>query len=98
LHFLILITVQDVKGHPYGPPNNCPWKGIILRALYMFTKLRLACPLLPQGLDITDTIAFRTWLSEDPGDFAPHPFHNGLKIFLWLINDYYNLFNDPLAT
>lgn len=63
----------------------------------MFTKMRLPCPFLPQGLDIADIIEFKSWLSKDPGDFTPHPYHNGLKIMLWII-EYYDLFNDPFAT
>ena len=57
----------------------------------MFTKLDIVCPFIPDTLNPSDTIQFRDWLSTDPGDFLGSHYHNGLKLFLWLINDCYRL-------
>jgi hypothetical protein len=79
--------------HPYGHPSDCEWRGIILRVLYMFTKLDITCPFIPETVDVTVTQQFQDWLSSDPGDYDGKPFHNGLKLFLWLISDCYHLYD-----
>ena len=72
-------------------PKDCPWKGIIMRVIYMYTKLEIPCPFLPADVNIHDIQQLQPWLSSDPGNFPPQLFHNGLKLFLWIL-DYYNLF------
>ena len=82
-------------GHDFIPSNQCPWRGIIIRVIYMFTLLDIVCPLVPDTLDVTDIQQFQEWLSTDPGDYPGFSIHNGLKLFLWIINDYYRLFEEP---
>ena len=82
--------------HPFISPNQCEWRGIIVRVLYIFTKLDIACPFIPDDLDVTLIPNFRLWASDDPGDYVGLPFHNGLKLFLWVITDFYTLFNKPV--
>lgn len=77
--------------HPYGSPKDCPWRGIIIRVIYMFTRLQMTCPFFPPTLDLDNTDQLRQWLSNDPGEYNGFPFHNGLKIFLWIVYDYYGL-------
>ena len=77
--------------HPRGNPRDCEWRGIIIRVLYMFTQLDITCPFIPPTVDVTDFEQFRVWLNLHPGDFNPYPFHNGLKLFLWIIYDFYHL-------
>ena len=77
--------------HPSTTPRNCEWQGIIIRVIYIFTKLDITCPFIPATLDVTDLQQFREWLSTDPKDYLGSPFHNGLKLFLWIVNDYYHL-------
>lgn len=62
-----------------------------MRTIYMFSRLDISCPLIPDTLDVNDIEEFREWLSRDPGDYSPLPFHNGLKLFLWVINEYCHL-------
>ena len=69
-------------GHPFVPPRDCPWRGVIIRAIYIYTKLSMSCPFLPPEISVTDTQAFRVWLSQDPGHYPGSPFHNGLKLFI----------------
>ena len=56
--------------------------------------MRISCPLIPANLDLNDIEAFKCWLSTDPLDYHPKPFHNGLKLFLWIITTYFNLQRD----
>jgi hypothetical protein len=80
--------------HPFCSPKDCPWQGIILRVIYLYTLLDITCPFLPRDVDVTSLIQFRDWLSADPQDYKQFPFHNGLKLFLWLVYDLYNLPQD----
>jgi hypothetical protein len=59
----------------------------------MFTILDISCPFLPDDVDVRVISSFRTWLSQDPKEYN-FPFHNGLKLFLWLVNDCFNLAED----
>jgi hypothetical protein len=74
--------------HPNITPKECPWRGIIIRVLYMFTKMDVVCPLISKKLNVRNVEEFRLWLSINPGDYGFLPFHNGLKLFLWIINIY----------
>jgi hypothetical protein len=78
-------------GHPFVSPNDCEWVGIIIRVIYIFTKEQIECPFIPNTLDVADIKQLRDWLSIDPGDFIGYPSHNGLKLFLWIVDDYYHL-------
>ena len=80
--------------HPYGKPAECEWRGIIMRLIYLFTKVEIDCPLIPESLDVTDTEKFSGWLTTNPKDFPDFEIHNGLKLFLWIITDYIPLFED----
>ena len=59
----------------------------------MFTVLDISCPLIPENVDVTVVEEFCDWLSLDPGDYKEYPFHNGLKLFLWIIDHYGNLYD-----
>ena len=61
----------------------------------MYTKLEFTCPFLPADVNIHNIQQFQVWLSSDPGDFSPELFHNGLKLFLWIIS-HYNLSRDTI--
>jgi len=91
---LICFYFQRKMNHPFVSPLQCPWRGIITRVAYMFTRLNIDCPYIRGDLDVMDTSQFRLWLSEDPLDYAGFPFHNGLKLFLWIISSHYNLIDD----
>lgn len=80
--------------HPFISPSKCDWRGIIIRFIYMFTILDIACPFIPESLDITLILDLKNWLSRDPGDYKPNPYHNGLKLFLWLITDCLNIYDE----
>ena len=45
---------ERVFGHPYGSPNSCPWRGIIIRIIYIFQRLRILCSLLLANLNLND--------------------------------------------
>lgn len=77
--------------HPFVPSSECEWRGIVIRVVYIFTKVLIPCPFIPDNLDVTDIHNFREFLSKDPGDYLGSPYHNGLKLFLWIIYDYYQL-------
>lgn len=81
--------------HPYGKPGDCEWRGIIIRVIYIFSKLDIACPLIPDTVDVTDINQFKDWLSKEPGDFPGFPLHNGLNLFLWIAYEYLPLFDVP---
>ena len=49
----------------------------------MFLTLDINCPFVPDILDLND---FGEWVATDPGDYGDYPFHNRLKLFLWLLN------------
>lgn len=70
---------------------QCKWRGIIIRSLYLFITLSIDCPFIPQGLDLSNTAKFRDWVSMDPKDYPGFSFHNGLKLFLWIVYQHYNL-------
>lgn len=95
LYFLLILFFHPQKrfGHPFVKSTECPWRGIVVRVIYMFTKLDIKCPFLPEDVDVQKTEAFREWLCKDPKEYE-YPFHNGLKLFLWLINDCYHLEDD----
>ena len=57
----------------------------------MFIKLGVQCPIIPDTVDTTQIVKFRDWLSTDPLDYEGFPFHNGLKLFLWIIYEFYHL-------
>ena len=83
--------------HPYIHPKDCPWRGIVIRVLYLYTRLDIKCPFVPEQLDITDSTQFKAWVGENPGDFPGFYFHNGLKLFLWLVYENRLLLDDNLA-
>jgi hypothetical protein len=60
----------------------------------MYSRLRFPCPLLPQSLDVTLIPDFKAWICKEPGDFVEWPLYNGLKLFLWVIHDYYHIENE----
>lgn len=61
------------------------------RAIYMYSTLEIFCPFVPRDVDVSDVLAFQRWLSDDPGDYPCQPFHNGLKLFLWIVYSCYKL-------
>ena len=79
--------------HPFGSPTLCEWKGIILRVIYMVMKLGIVCPLIPETVDVTNNQKYGEWLIKKPEDFPGLPLHNGLLLFLWVINKYSPLFS-----
>jgi hypothetical protein len=83
-------------GHVHISPRECPWRGIIVRVIYMFTRLKISCPFIPSTVDINSTDQLQEWLSKDPGDYQNYPFHNGLKLFLWIINKVFQLEYDDM--
>ena len=78
-------------GHPFVPPHECEWKGIIVRFLYVFKLQKIDCHFIPNTVDVSVINQFRDWLSRDTGDYVGLPSHNALKLFLWLVIDYYNI-------
>jgi hypothetical protein len=82
--------------HPRGSPRDCEWRGIIPRVIYIYSTgiLELNCPYIPDDLDVRDTDSFGNWLSKDPGDYPGRPFHNALKLFLWIVDVAFHLDDD----
>ena len=65
-----------------------------MRFLYMITKLQMRCPIIPDEIDTVDYEEFGQWIAMDPGDYPGFPFHNGLKVFLWFINDFGDIYEE----
>lgn len=82
---------QDTPGHPRGSPLSCPWRGIAIRAIYFFTKHDIECPFLPPDVDVGNVQHIQRWLSQDPGMYVGMNYHNGLRLFLWLVYDHFKL-------
>ena len=83
---------QKEMMHPYTIiPCDCIWKNIIQRALYIATFLKLPCLFLPE-----DRWYPPGWLSQGPGTYKGFAFHNGLRGFLWIVNEHCRIFNDPV--
>ena len=91
INLQLIIYLQKKMNHPFVSPRDCKWTGIIMRAIYMFTRSGTSCPFIPLTVDITLLDQFQLWLSKDPGDYVGSPYHNGLKLFLWIINDLHRL-------
>ena len=82
-------------GHPFVPHSECEWKGIIIWVLYVFKNEQIPCPFIPDTVDIMDINQFRDWLNKDTGDYIGCPTHNGLKLFLWILDDFYHMLEKP---